>query len=152
MWRSNGAAELYTYLPPSAEAVNKKAACSGPGATCDGDYGWSLGRGEWKWETGKWQTIAQKVTLNDVGKSNGGMIVYYNGAVVYSAKNIVIRTKDNADPRGAMVQSFFGGAFPHFVSLCWYLLFWGWPGHDESWASPIKQKLWISDLSMAVLE
>ncbi|GAB1524252.1 hypothetical protein RhiTH_007405 [Rhizoctonia solani] len=133
MWRSNGAAELYTYLPPSAEAVNKKAACSGPGATCDGDYGWSLGRGEWKWETGKWQTIAQKVTLNDVGKSNGEMIVYYNGAVVYSAKNIVIRTKDNADPRGAMVQSFFGG-------------------HDESWASPIKQKLWISDLSMAVLE
>ncbi|CAE6378173.1 unnamed protein product [Rhizoctonia solani] len=133
MWRKDGTAELYTYLPPSAESTNKKAVCSSNGSSCDGDYGWSLGRGEWKWETGKWQTIAQKVTLNDVGKNNGEVIVYYNGAVVYSAKNVVIRTKENADPRGAMVQSFFGG-------------------HDQTWASPKDQKLWISDLSMAVLE
>ncbi|KAJ1305613.1 hypothetical protein OPQ81_000610 [Rhizoctonia solani] len=133
MWRANGAAELYSYLPPSGESVNKKSVCSQPGSTCEGDYGWSLGRGEWTWATGEWQTIAQKVTLNTPGKNDGEVIVYYNGQVVYSAKNIIIRTGANIVPRGAMVQTFFGG-------------------HDESWASPQDQKLWFSDFSMAVLE
>ncbi|CAE6520936.1 unnamed protein product [Rhizoctonia solani] len=133
MWRKNGAAELYTYLPTSAKSTNKKAVCSASNTSCDGDYGWSLGRSKWTWETGKWQTIAQKVTLNDVGKSNGEVIVYYNGAVVYEAKDIVLRTKEASVPRGAMIQTFFGG-------------------HDATWASPKDQKLWFSDLSMAVLE
>ncbi|CAE6538096.1 unnamed protein product [Rhizoctonia solani] len=133
MWRTNGAGELYTYLPPSGESTNKKSVCSAAGATCDGDYGWSLGRGEWTWATGKWQTIAQKVTLNTPGKNDGSVVVYYNGAVVYEAKNIIIRAKENAVPRGAMVQTFFGG-------------------HEADWASPQDQKLWFSDFSMAVLE
>ncbi|KAG8731779.1 hypothetical protein FRC11_002359, partial [Ceratobasidium sp. 423] len=80
-----------------------------------------------------WQTIAQKVTLNTPGKNDGSVIVYSNGAVVYEAKNIVIRAKESAAPRGAMVQTFFGG-------------------HEADWASPQDQKLWFSDFSMAVLE
>ncbi|KAG8733276.1 hypothetical protein FRC11_007452 [Ceratobasidium sp. 423] len=131
MWRTNGAGELYTYLPPSGESTNKKAICASN--ICEGDYGWSLGRGKWTWATGQWQTIAQKVTLNTPGKNDGSVIVYSNGAVVYEAKNIVIRAKESAAPRGAMVQTFFGG-------------------HEADWASPQDQKLWFSDFSMAVLE
>ncbi|CUA68734.1 polysaccharide lyase family 14 protein [Rhizoctonia solani] len=133
MWRANGAAEVYTYLPPSAESANKKAVCSGSDDHCTGDYGWSLGRGVWNWKVGAWQTIAQKVTLNTPGKSDGSIIVYLDGVVVHQLDNIVIRTSGNSVPQGAMVQSFFGG-------------------HDATWASPQDQKLWFSDFSMAVLE
>jgi len=133
MWRANGQGEVYTYLPPSGESTNKKAVCSPSNAHCDGDYGWSLGRGDWSWETGKWQTIAQKVTLNTPGKNDGSIIVYLNGVAIQEYKNIIISASAASVPRGAMVQTFFGG-------------------HDSTWASPQDQKLWLSDLSMAVLE
>lgn len=133
MWRKNGEAELYAYLPPSAKAQNKKAVCSASNTSCDGDYGWSLGRGKWDWTPGTWQTVAQKVTLNDPGKNNGQVVIYVDGKEVYTADNIVMRMSDKSVPRGMMVQSFFGG-------------------HDITWASPKNQKAYFSDFSMAVLE
>lgn len=133
MWRKNGAGELYTYLPPSAQAQNKKAVCSSTNTSCDGDYGWSLGRGTWSWTPGQWMTVAQKVTLNDPGKANGQVIMYIDGKEVYTADNIVLRTTAGSVPRGAMVQSFFGG-------------------HDDTWASPKNQKSYFCDFSVAVLE
>ncbi|CAE6455808.1 unnamed protein product [Rhizoctonia solani] len=133
MWRKDGQGEVYTYLPPSGESTNKKAVCSPSNAHCNGEYGWSLGRGDWSWKTGQWQTIAQKVTLNTPGNADGSIVTYYNGGVVSEAKDIIVRASADSVPRGAMVQTFFGG-------------------HDATWASPQDQKLWFADFSMAVLE
>lgn len=136
MWRTGGAGELYAYLPPGAKSVNKPAVCQVNGksnSSCDEDYGWSLGRSSWTWSPGEWQTIAQKVTLNDIGKSNGEVIVYMNGKQVYKASGIQLRVNKSAVPRGFMAQIFFGG-------------------HDESWASPKNQAMYLSDFSLAVLE
>ncbi|KAF8600088.1 hypothetical protein BDV93DRAFT_448289 [Ceratobasidium sp. AG-I] len=133
MWRTNGAGELYGYLPPSAKSTNKAAVCSKTNTSCDEGYGWSLGRGSWTWKTGTWQTMAQKVTLNDIGKSNGEVVIYIDGKEVYTAKNIQLRVNKNSVPQGIMVQSFFGG-------------------HDATWASPKDQSAYFADYSLAVLE
>jgi len=133
MWRKDGEGELYGYFPPSAKAQNKKAVCSSGNTSCDGDYGWSLGRGKWTWTPGTWQTMAQKITLNDAGQNNGHVVIYIDGKEVYTADNLVLRMNEKSVPRGMMVQSFFGG-------------------HDAAWASPQDQKAYFSDFSMAVLE
>ncbi|KAF8600092.1 hypothetical protein BDV93DRAFT_497076 [Ceratobasidium sp. AG-I] len=133
MWRTSGAGELYAYLPPSAKVDNKAAVCSKTNISCDEDYGWSLGRSTWTWKTGTWQTIAQKVTLNDVGKPNGSVVIYVDGKEVYAANNIMLRMSEQSAPQGVMVQSFFGG-------------------HTIDWASPQDQTLHLADFSLAVLE
>ncbi|QRV93402.1 polysaccharide lyase family 14 protein [Ceratobasidium sp. AG-Ba] len=133
MWRKNGEGELYAYLPTDAKPTNKAAVCSKTNTSCDAEYGWSLGRGTWDWTPGQWHTIAQVITLNDLGKNNGSVDVYHNGKKVYSANNIIIRTTGAAKPQGAMIQSFFGG-------------------HTTEWASPQTQKMYLADYSLAVLE
>ncbi|KAG8784444.1 hypothetical protein FRC12_018710 [Ceratobasidium sp. 428] len=135
MWRTAGAGELYAYLPPSAKSTNKANLCSksAGGIGCDLDYGWSIGRGSWQWKTGVWQTIAQKITLNDIGKANGVVETYLDGKKVHTVNNMVIRSQKNSMPRGAMIQSFFGGS-------------------DSSWAPKSQQTAYFADFSLAVLD
>ncbi|KAG9085954.1 hypothetical protein FRC06_003346 [Ceratobasidium sp. 370] len=136
MWRAEGEGELYAYLPSDAESTNKANVChegSKPNKTCDLGYGWSLGRGSWKWTPGTWQTIAQRITLNDVGKANGSGETYIDGKKIHTVDNVIIRNHKNAIPRGAMIQSFFGGS-------------------DGGWASPKDQQVYFADFSLAVLE
>ncbi|KAG8744011.1 hypothetical protein FRC10_010990 [Ceratobasidium sp. 414] len=129
MWRTAGDGELYAYLPSDAESTNK----ANPNKTCDLGYGWSLGRGTWKWTPGTWQTIAQKITLNDVDKAHGPVETYLDSKNVHTINNVIIRTHKNAMPRSAMIQSFFGGS-------------------DGSWASPKDQQVYFANFSLAVLE
>ncbi|KAG9076403.1 hypothetical protein FRC06_009523 [Ceratobasidium sp. 370] len=136
MWRAEGEGELYAYLPSDAESTNKANVCyegGKPNKTCDLGYGWSLGRGSWKWTPGTWQTIAQKITLNDAGKANGSVETYIDGKKIHTVDNVIIRTHKNAMPRGAMIQSFFGGS-------------------DGGWALPKDQQVYFADFSLAVLE
>ncbi|KAG9073741.1 hypothetical protein FRC06_011177 [Ceratobasidium sp. 370] len=136
MWCAEGEGELYAYLPSDAESTNKANVChegGKPNKTCDLGYGWSLGRGSWKWTPGTWQTIAQKITLNDVGKANGSVETYIDGKKIHTVDKVIIRTHKNAMPRGAMIQSFFGGS-------------------DGGWASPRDQQVYFADFSLAVLE
>ena len=151
MWRQEGKGELYAYLPPSAKSSNKAAVCEG-NRTCDEDYGWSLGRGSWMFTPGKWQTIAQKVTLNDVGKPNGSVVLYVDGKEVYAANNMMLRVSEQSVPQGVMVQSFFGGTFSTRVLGLLSLTHYSLPGHTIDWASPQDQMLYFADFSLAVLE
>ncbi|CAE6469313.1 unnamed protein product [Rhizoctonia solani] len=72
MWRDQGAAELYVYLPsdPANELL-----CNGtkiPGRNiCGSDYGASLGRGSFYFKTGQWNYVAQRIKLNTPGKADG---------------------------------------------------------------------------------
>ena len=56
---------VYAYIP----AVS--GLCSQNAVTCNSDYGTSLGRGQFSFATGQWQTIWLLVVLNEVGKANG---------------------------------------------------------------------------------
>ncbi|KAG8933536.1 hypothetical protein FRC02_011647 [Tulasnella sp. 418] len=125
MWRTGGEAELYAYLPPG-EPANEKI-CHG---SCP--YGASVGRGKFKWQTGKWNTIAERVKLNDVGKANGEVEIYYGGKSVILLTGVVIRTSENSLVRGLQMQTFFGG-------------------HTRIWGSPKDQSAYFADFSAAVI-
>ena len=91
MWRRDGAAEVYAYLPSSQE------------------HGTSLGRGDWVWPTGSWTSVEQAVKLNTPGKNDGSVTVWLNGKQVYSKTDITFRTTEDLQIDGLFFSTFFGG-------------------------------------------
>lgn len=112
MWRDGGNGELYGYFP----SVNKgRAFCEGQ---CGNEYGASLGRGAWRFTSGGWVSLQERVKLNDVGASNGEIEVYVNGNSVIKKTGITLRTTSAGRIRGVMMHTFFGGsAYSSFFSL-----------------------------------
>ncbi|KAJ7220524.1 hypothetical protein GGX14DRAFT_354603 [Mycena pura] len=136
MWRTDGAGELYTYLPDSAVkgfAANKAVCDIPPLSECNPTYGASVGRGSFKFPTGEWITVAQRVRLNDVGQANGEIELWANGQSVVSAKGLILRDSDAGRHRGIQMQTFFGGS-------------------TSDWASPQTQDTYFSDFSVAITE
>ncbi|OJT02033.1 hypothetical protein TRAPUB_7567 [Trametes pubescens] len=132
MWRTNGAGELYTYLPPDYDA--NQAVCDiPPFSTCNDVYGASVGRGSFTWQTGGRTTISQRVRLNDAGQENGELELFANGKSVVSVGGLVLRNSSAGRIRGIQMQTFFGGS-------------------DSSWASPVDQDVYFSDFSVAITE
>ncbi|KAI0081410.1 hypothetical protein K474DRAFT_1682014 [Panus rudis PR-1116 ss-1] len=132
MWRTNGAGELYTYLPP--DYSQNQAVCNVPPfSTCNDVYGASVGRGAFTWATGGWTTVAQRVKLNDVGVANGELELFFNGKSVINVGGLMIRTSDSGRIRGMQFQTFFGGS-------------------DTSWASPKDQDAYFSDFAVSITQ
>ncbi|OCH86197.1 hypothetical protein OBBRIDRAFT_738440 [Obba rivulosa] len=132
MWRTDGAGELYTYLPPDYSA-NDGVCNIAPFSTCNPTYGASVGRGSFSFATGGWTTISERVRLNDAGQSNGELQLFVNGESVINVGGLVLRDSDAGRIRGMQMQTFFGGS-------------------DSSWASPVTQDTYFSDFSLAVTE
>ncbi|TPX34731.1 hypothetical protein SmJEL517_g02730 [Synchytrium microbalum] len=61
MWRASGAGEAYLYL---YQPIQLASFCLAN--ICDAAYGVSVGRGDFTFKTGVWNTIRQKVKLNSV--------------------------------------------------------------------------------------
>jgi len=134
MWRTNGAGELYTYLPsyenPDFEA-NEKLCHVAPTSDCNPTYGASVGRGAFSFKSGQWNTVSQRVRLNDVGQSNGELELFFNGKSVINVEGLKFRSSAEGRFRGLQAQTFFGGSKPEF-------------------ASPKTQNSWFSDFSVAI--
>ncbi|CAO3622235.1 unnamed protein product [Cunninghamella echinulata] len=111
MWREDGQGEVYAYVPPKLQSKN---ICKSNGNICNSDYGYSLGRGSWKFKTGAWNKLQQKVVLNTPGKKNGVVTVFLNGRKVYQQKNLVLRTKKTKKIFGIAFDTFFGGSSEEF--------------------------------------
>ncbi|KAH8100339.1 hypothetical protein BXZ70DRAFT_184907 [Cristinia sonorae] len=132
MWRTNGAGELYTYLPP--DFSENQAVCDiPPFSTCNDVYGASVGRGSFTWKTGARTAVAQRVRLNDAGVANGELELFVDGKSVVNVGGLIIRNDPAGRIRGMQFQTFFGGS-------------------DASWASPEDQKAFFSDFSVAITE
>lgn len=114
MWRSGGDGEVYAYLPQSR------------------DVGTSLGRGVWKWPTGRWLRVEQEVHLNAVGKEDGLIVVRIDGQEVYRAERVTFRDTGDVRIDGLFFSTFFGGG-------------------DPSWASPVDQSAEFADFSVTRL-
>jgi len=112
MWRTKGQGEFYTYLPspenPGFEA-NSKLCNVAPNSDCNPSYGASVGRGAFDFKSGQWNTVSQRVRLNDVGQSNGEMELFFNGKSVITVKGLKFRNSDQGRFRGLQGQTFFGG-------------------------------------------
>ena len=110
MWRTDGAGELYVYLPTSATSSNTAALCDTPPKSfCNDDYGWSLGRGAFSFEPGKRTTVSQRVRMNDEGQENGEMELFVEGKSVVNVKGVVLGASGSSRVRGMQMQTFFGG-------------------------------------------
>jgi len=138
MWRTDGKGELYTYLPEpeldQAFVANKvlcKPPLPGTESHCNDKFGVSVGRGAIKFEPGKTHTIGVRAQLNDVGKSNGELELFFEGKSTFNVTGLAFRNQDKHKFQGLMMQSFFGG-------------------NDASWASPQDQSILTKDYSLAV--
>ncbi|KAI0758945.1 hypothetical protein C8Q74DRAFT_1319764 [Fomes fomentarius] len=107
MWRTNGAGELYAYLPP---AFNENhAVCNVPPfSTCNDVYGASVGRGSFTFKTGARTTIGQRIKLNDVGKANGEIELFAAGKSMFSVRGLKLRDSSSGRMRGIQMQTFGG--------------------------------------------
>lgn len=126
MWRRDGAAEAYLYLPKGTKQspeLDKE-----PGIVRDANFGMSLWRGSFKLERGACNKIALSVGLNDVGKQNGSISLTINGKTETFNK-LMWRTQDTMLISGLMGAAFFGG-------------------NDSSWASPVNTFIEVSDVDL----
>jgi hypothetical protein len=98
MWRRDGAAEVYAYLPTSVA------------------HGTSLGRGSWLWRPGVWTCVEQEVRLNTPGTSDGTITVWVNGDPAYQATGLDFRTTSDLKIEGVFFSSFFGGGDPTWAT------------------------------------
>jgi hypothetical protein len=98
MWRTDGAGEVYAYLPSSVA------------------HGTSLGRGSWNFLPGQWTCIEQAVHLNTPGKSDGSVTVWVNGTEVFQQTGMVYRTVSSLRIEGLFFSTFFGGGDASWAS------------------------------------
>ncbi len=91
MWRTDGDAEVYAYLPTSVA------------------HGTSLGRGRWTWPTGVWAGVEQHVRLNTPGRTDGQVQVWLNGVLVFEQTGLTFRTTAGLRIEGLFFSTFFGG-------------------------------------------
>ncbi|KAG9035943.1 hypothetical protein FRB95_010151 [Tulasnella sp. JGI-2019a] len=115
MWRRNGDGEIYAYLPLVKENTDVLTRVP-PKSEQNPDYGFSIGRGAWRFKPGKWTVVAQRVQLNDAGVANGEIDIWANGEKVICATGVVIRENPDTVFRGAHFQTFFGGNQPEWAS------------------------------------
>ena len=114
MWRTDGAGEMYTYLPPSFEA--NQAVCSvPPKSECNDVFGQSVGRGSFTFTPGKRTTIGQRVRLNDAGQQNGELELFVNGESMFNVTGLVLANATAGRIRGIQMQTFFGGTILSFT-------------------------------------
>ena len=91
MWRADGKAEVYAYLPGSVEV------------------GTSLGRGSWTWPTGRWVETEQEVVLNTPGRADGRLTVRIDGQQVLQREDLLFRDVQEVRIDGLFFSTFFGG-------------------------------------------
>lgn len=115
MWRTDGAGELYTYLPPSFDE-NKRVCTVKPQSDCNPTYGASVGRGSFKFATGGWTTVAQRVKLNQPNQADGELELFVNGESVINVNGLVLRNSASGKMRGYQMQTFFGGSSSDFAT------------------------------------
>ncbi|KAJ7184514.1 hypothetical protein C8R46DRAFT_461965 [Mycena filopes] len=96
MWRAGGKGELYLYAKKDKQTV---ALCDDPQSVCDTDYGFSIGRGCFKFLAGGWTTVSQTVRLNTPGEQDGGFQLYVNGELVLSRDDVFYRDVAPADAK-----------------------------------------------------
>ncbi|TFK16403.1 hypothetical protein FA15DRAFT_650902 [Coprinopsis marcescibilis] len=133
MWRTAGAGELYTYLPPGFSA-NDHLCTIPPFSECNPTYGASVGRGSFQFVTGGWTVVSERVRLNDPGTPNGEIELFVNGVSVINVGGLVLCDASGYGKfRGIQGQTFFGGS-------------------SKQWASPKDQGIYFADFSVSIIQ
>lgn len=116
---------MYAYIPKQV-----KNFCSDSNVICNSDYGTSLSRGSFTFQTGAWNQLWLLVVLNDPAKANGIVQLWHNGQQALSFSDINMRTADSlSSVSGMFFSTFFGGS-------------------DASWATPTTQYTYYKNFQL----
>ncbi len=126
MWRKDGDVEVYGYLPKDQSQL--------PNTIANPDKGLSIGRGRYRFNANRWYTIIQRITLNEVNKNNGQLVLHIRDdkgkmtkVMEYNNIKFVENSVNKIDK--IVLSSFFGG-------------------NDESWASTNNTYLDIKNMKV----
>ncbi len=97
MWREKGLAWSYLYYP-------------GKHSDCGDDYVLPV-----RFQRGRWYTLTQAVTLNDVGQTNGSLRQYIDGRLVGGQDHWTWRREARSGIDGVKMDTFFGGGEPDWA-------------------------------------
>ncbi len=97
MWREKGLAWSYLYYP-------------GKHSDCGDDYVLPV-----RFQRGRWYTLTQEVTLNDLGKANGSLRQYIDGRLVGGQDGWTWRRAARSGIDGVKMDTFFGGGEPDWA-------------------------------------
>lgn len=97
MWREKGLAWSYLYYP-------------GKHSDCGDDYALPV-----RFQRGRWYTLTQEVTLNDVGRANGNLRQYIDGRLVGRQDRWTWRREARSGIDGVKMDTFFGGGEPDWA-------------------------------------
>ena len=92
-------------------------------------HGQSLGRGNWRFPSGRWVTVEEEIVLNDPARANGIARIWIAGTLRFEATGLVLRRDPSVQIEGLMFSTFFGG-------------------RDPSWASPKDQEALFADFAL----
>jgi len=126
MWRKDGAGEVYAYIPTSS------GLCSQKSVTCNSDYGVSIQRGNFGFNTasGQWMRLTLFVQLNNPPTIDNGIIqLFVNDVLAVSQSNLQIRAADSVAANGFYFSTFFGGS-------------------DSSWATPLTTHTYFRNIRL----
>lgn len=109
MWRSNGTAEVYLYIPKGQHPEYYF------GIIKNYDYGESMWRGSFNLLAGSWNTLRMCIKLNTAAKVRDGILMASVNNVTMTY-NKLVWTMDPAMPiNGLMMNTFFGGNDPSWA-------------------------------------
>jgi hypothetical protein len=94
--------EMYTYLPPYTNApfkANQKI-CTLKNSECNPKYGASIMRGSFKFQPGKWTTVAQRIKLNTAGHADGELELFVDGKSTIKVTGVILTASNKGRIRG----------------------------------------------------
>ncbi|ORX95741.1 hypothetical protein K493DRAFT_147411, partial [Basidiobolus meristosporus CBS 931.73] len=114
MWRKEGLGEIYLYVPKTA--LHQPSFCKiAPLSVCNQKYGFSIGRGSFRFKKGAWNKVSVAVRMNQVpSEPTGQLRVWYNDEIVIDYDQMVWRVNDTVGYAGIDFETFFGGSSNRF--------------------------------------
>ena len=92
-----------------AEFADNDKICNLPNTICNPDYGNSISRGAFRFPTGQWTKVKQRVRINYIGQYTAEIELFINGKSVISLNGIKLRRDGLGKIRGMQWETFFGG-------------------------------------------
>ncbi|KAJ7783193.1 polysaccharide lyase family 14 protein [Mycena metata] len=124
MWRPSGAGEVYAYIPDPDKL------CDDKNILCNDEFGISIARGSFTFQSGQWNHVTLLVQLNNpVDVANGNIELYFNDVQALAQQNLQIRAGSNLTIGGLYFSTFFGGS-------------------DSSWATPNTTHTYFRNIQM----
>ncbi|BGP50638.1 hypothetical protein JCM10450v2_006557 [Rhodotorula kratochvilovae] len=115
MWRAGGLGEVYGYVASYDGFCDQTSDADGRGIEieCNDKYGYSLGRGSWTFEVGKWNRITEVAILNSAPSTANGVLAVYSGDSgdkAFELKNVVFTSTEGVEFTTLFFSTFFGGS------------------------------------------